>query len=63
MPRGGFYRSGLPAEMTTKPITKANKPLANSRQQAPVVVSSNFFLMTCWSVPIMFHLELPCILI
>jgi hypothetical protein len=29
--------------MTTKPITKANKPLANSRQQAPVVVSSNFF--------------------
>ena len=47
MPRGGFYRSGLPAEMATKPITKANKPLANSRQQAPVVVSSNFFLMTC----------------
>jgi hypothetical protein len=45
MPRGGFYRSGLPAEMTTKPITKANKPLANSRQQAPVVVSSNFFLL------------------
>ena len=43
MPRGGFYRSGLPAEMTTKPITKANKPLAHSRQQAPVVVSGNFF--------------------
>lgn len=45
MPRGGFYRSGLSAEMVIKPITKPNNPLANSRQQTPSSLAAT--LLTC----------------
>ena len=59
----GFYRSSPTVEMMTEAITKANKPLAHSRQQPHVVVGSNFFLTPCGTVPIMFHLDMPCFLI
>jgi flagellar motor switch protein FliM len=59
----GFYRSSPTLEMVTEAITKANEPLANSRQQPHLVVGSRVFLTPSGTVPIMFHLAMPCFLI
>jgi len=59
----GFYRSSPTVEMVTEAITKANEPLANSRQQPHLVVGSRVFLTPSGTVPIMFHLAMPCFLI
>ena len=59
----GFYRSSPTVEMVTEAITKANEPLANSRQQPHLVVGSRVFLTPSGTVPIMFHLAMPGFLI